>query len=118
MKQLSLGNNLQSRNNLFNIVIIKISVDKLERHGDRTTAVYTGINIANLTNNFPRRDGDNTAIGASDINSNIITNVADSLSNQDVASKNYVERNAFTTAGGVVSGDTKLNVGSDLIRSL
>ena len=25
---------------------------------------------------------------------------------------------AFTTAGGVVSGDIKLNVGSDLVRSL
>ena len=34
------------------------------------------------------------------------------LSNQDIAS------NAFTTAGGVVSGDIKLNVGSDLVRSL
>ena len=42
----------------------------------------------------------------------------DPLSNQDVASKNYVDTNAFTTADGVVSADIKLNVGSDLIRSL
>ena len=27
-------------------------VDKLGRNGDRTTTVYTGINIANLTNTF------------------------------------------------------------------
>ena len=40
------------------------------------------------------------------------------MSNQDVATKNYVDTNAFTTAGGVVSGDIKLNVGSDLVRSL
>ena len=36
----------------------------------------------------------------------------------DVATKNYVDKNAFTTAGGVVSGDIKLSVGSDLLRSL
>ena len=40
---------------------------KFERNGDRTTPVYTGINIANLTNSFLRRDEGNTAIGAIDI---------------------------------------------------
>ena len=35
-----------------------------------------------------------------------------------MATKNYVGTNAFTTAGGVVSGDMKLSVGSDLVRSL
>ena len=49
-------------------------VDKFGRNGDRTTTVYTGINIANLTNRFLRRDGSNTAIGAIDLNSNIIKN--------------------------------------------
>ena len=44
------------------------------------------------------------------MNSNIIENVADPLPNHDT--------NAFTTAGGVVSVDIKLNVGSDLVRSL
>ena len=56
-------------------------VDKFERYGDRTTTVYTGINIANLTNSFLRKDGGNTAIGAIDLNSNIIKNVSDSVSN-------------------------------------
>ena len=63
-------------------------VDKFERNGDRTTTVYTGINIANLTNSFLRGDGGNTAIGAIDLNTNIIKNVSDSVSNQDVATKN------------------------------
>ena len=30
----------------------------------------------------------------------------------------HVDTNAFTTAGGVASGDMQLNVGSDLVRSL
>ena len=93
-------------------------VDKFGRNGDRTTTVYTGINIANLTNIFLRRYGGNTTIGAIDLNSNIIKNVSDPMSNQDVATKNYIDTNAFTTARGVVSGDIKLNVGSDLVRSL
>ena len=79
-------------------------VDKFGRNGFRTTTVYTGINIENLTNSFPRRDGGNTAVEAIGMNSNIIKNVLDPLSNHDVATKNYVDTNAFTTAGGVVSG--------------
>ena len=66
-------------------------VDKFGRNSDRTTKVYTGVNIGDLTNSFLRRDGDNTAIGAIDMNSNIIKNVSDSLSNQDVAFKNNVD---------------------------
>ena len=93
-------------------------VDKFGRNGDSTTTVYTGINTANLTNIFLRRDGVNTAIGAIDMNSNIIKNVADPLSNQDVATKIYVDKNAVTTDSCVVYGDIKLSVGSDLVRSL
>ena len=94
-----------------------MSVAKFGRNGDRTTTAYTGINIANLTNSF-LRDGGNTAIGAIDMNSNIIKNISVPLSNQDVATTNYVDTNAFIAAGGVVSGHIKLNVGSDLVRNL
>ena len=93
-------------------------VDKFGRNGDRTTTVYTGINIENLANSFLRRVGGNTAIGAIDLNSNVSKNLSDPMSNQDVAIKNYVDSHSFTTAGGVVSGDIKLSVGSDLVRSL
>ena len=71
-------------------------VDKFGRNEDRaTTTVYTGMNTANLTNTFLRRDGGSTSIGAIDWNINIIKNVSDPLSNQDVATKNYVDTNDF-----------------------
>ena len=111
LKQLSLGNNLQAVIN----IVIKMPANKFGRNGERTTTVYTGINIANLTNSFLRRDGGNTAIGAIDMNNNI-KNGADPLIYQDVAIKNYVDTNA--AAGGVVFGDIKLNIVFDLIRSL
>ena len=93
-------------------------VDKFGRNGGRTTTVFTGINIANWTNRFQRRDEGNTAIEAIDMNSHIIKHVADTLSNYDVATTNYVDTNAFDTAGGVVSNAIKLNVGSNLERYL
>ena len=52
-------------------------VDKFGRNGDKTTPVYTEINITNLTNSFLRRNGSNTAIGTIDMNNDIIQNVAD-----------------------------------------
>ena len=57
-------------------------VNKFGSNCDRTTPVYSGINIQNLW-----RDGRNTAIGAIDMNNNFIKNVVDPLSNQDVASR-------------------------------
>ena len=71
----------------------------VDKFGRNCNTVYTEENAANLTNNYLRRNGDNTAIEAIDMNSHIITNVADPLSNQDVATKNYVDKNAITTAG-------------------
>ena len=52
------------------------------------------------------------------MNSHITNNVADPLSHQDVASKNYVDKNAITADGGVVCNDIQLSVVSDLVRSL
>ena len=70
-------------------------VNKFGRNCDRATLVYTGINIENLTNTFLRRDGGNIAIGAIDMNSNIIKNTAYPMSNQDVVTKNYTHTRFF-----------------------
>ena len=61
----------------------------------KTLQNISNVIIANLTNTFLRRDGGNTAIGAIDMNSNIIKNVSDPLSNQDVGIKNYVDTHAL-----------------------
>ena len=82
-------------------------VDKFGRNGDRTTVVYTEINIVHLTNTVLRTDEGNTSIGVIDMDSHIMKNVTDPLSNQDVATKNYIDKNAITAAGCVVSGDIK-----------
>ena len=52
------------------------------------------------------------------MNNHIIKNLTDPLSNQDVETKNYVDKTAITTDGGVVYGDINLSVVSDLVRSL
>ena len=52
------------------------------------------------------------------MNSHIIENMANPLSNHDVATMNYVDTNAFTTARGVVSSDIILSVDSELVKSL
>ena len=71
-------------------------VVKFGRNGDRaTTTVYTGINTANLTTTFLRRDGGNTAIGAIDMNSNIIKTVSDPLSYQRCCNQELCRRKLF-----------------------
>ena len=77
-------------------------VDQFGRNGERKTTIYTVLNIANLTNTFLRRYGGNTTLGAININNNTVQNLADPLTYQAVATKNYVDTNDFTTAGGVV----------------
>ena len=88
-------------------------VDKFGRNGD---TVYTGINIANSTNNFLRRDGDTTAIGAIDTNSDIIQNVADPLSNQDVANQELCRQKRYYYCWLCCVWWYKLNIDSDLVK--
>ena len=78
-------------------------VNKFGRNCERTRRVYTGLNIANLTNTFLRRDGGNTSLRAIDMFNNIIKNVVDPLTCQDVAIENYLD--TTVAVGGVVFGD-------------
>ena len=79
-------------------------VDKFERNGDRTTTVYTGINIANLTNSFLRRDGGNTAIGAM-IWIAILLKMWRIRCQITTLQPRIMYTHAFTTAGGFMSSD-------------
>ena len=67
-------------------------VDKFGRNGDRATPVYTGINIAKLTNSFLRGDGSNTAIVTIDMNSNIINPLDAGRRSTDFAQTPYAAR--------------------------
>ena len=92
-------------------------VDKLCRNCDRTTTVYTGINIANLMNNFQRSDGGNTAIEAIDMNGNIIKNDG-SVVKSRCCNQELCRHKRFYYCWRCVSVDIKLNVGSDLAKSI
>ena len=67
----------------------------VDKYGRNTDTVYTGIYIANLTNSFLWRDECNTATAAIDMNSHIIKNVADPLSNQVVATNTIMQTNTL-----------------------
>ena len=52
------------------------------------------------------------------MNSNIIKMYRNRCQIKMLQPRIYVDTNTFTTTGGVVSGDIKLSIGSDLVRSL
>ena len=83
-------------------------VDKFGRNGDRATPVYSGINIVNITNSFLRRDWVIPLLELLIGIAILLKMWRIRLSNQDVGTKNYVDKNAITTDGGVVYGDIKL----------
>ena len=93
-------------------------VNEYGRNGDRTTTVYTRINIANLTNSFLRRDGGNTAIEAIDMNSNIIQNMYRIHCQIKMLQRKIMWTQTLLLLLAVLSDDIKLYVGSDLVRSL
>ena len=62
---------------------------------DVATKNYVGRNlittVTNLSDNFLRRNGTNMIVGTIDMDGHSIINVADLKSNQDVATKNYID---------------------------
>ena len=59
-----------------------------------------------------KRDGTNKVVGTFDMNEHSINNVADPAINQDVATKNYADKNIITVNEDVVRRYLKLTVGS------
>lgn len=100
-------------------MIVVLNVADPTSHQDVATKNYVNRNvmttIANLGDNF-LRDGSSTIVGAIDMDDHLIKNASDLTLNQDVATKTYVDRNSFTTAGGVMLSDINMGVRSDKVR--
>ena len=90
-------------------------VDKFGRRAieDEKQVANTGVTMSAISNTFLRRDGANTIIGEIDMTGNKITNVADPVTIQDAAMKNYVDSFSVRKSGDILTGDLLFSTGAD-----
>ena len=81
---------------------LKMTVDEF---GGRETDDRSGVSFNFMHKSFVRRDGGNTGTGSIDMTGNTLNNVAFPTSEQDVATKTYVDSNSAADKVSK-SGDT------------
>lgn len=79
--------------------------------------VSGGVTLSQMNNTFLRRDGETTADGDINFNAHKLINVKDPVDAQDAATRSYVDTTKVSKFGDIITGDLKLLLNNDNIRT-
>ena len=89
-------------------------------HTDVKTSQRTvsgGVTLSQVNNTFLRRDGETAADGDINLNAHKLVNVKDPVDAQDAATRSYVDTTKVSKSGDTITGDLKLLLNDDNIRT-
>jgi len=76
----------------------------------------TDVTMSTISNSFIRKNGANTIIADLNVTGNKIINVSDPASNQDVATKGYVDSTSVSRSEDSMTGDLLMTTSLDETR--